>query len=260
MMKKIIFLLLIISSQVFSQNFWWWSDEPQNRTVYAVNLNGTNEWAYKNTPSGIDLEPDSSITIMAWIKTADRTNYGYDVSARTNSYDFWLLQRNEDGSGKPFALVNDGGSFQLPAVSAIANDTWYFQALTMDADSIKLYINGVRVASTTAIINPFNDSPTIDIGAWTELGIRVSNSTIGGVQIVMGYALTSSEINQNYVRGIGGLNYLSSYPSGRIVAWYKWDGTSDAEFLNDASSFNNDLTGNNITRADDQVTVSGGYK
>ena len=68
---------------------------------------------------------------------------------------------------------------------------------------------------------------------------------------VVGNKLTVPEILAAYNRGIIGKNFLET---GYEVAWYKFKGNNNTDFLSDETG-DNDLTGTNVTQSDDQVKL-----
>jgi hypothetical protein len=77
---------------------------------------------------------------------------------------------------------------------------------------------------------------------------------VGEFQIIREHNLSETEITDAYTNGL-----KESYSAGTVVAWYKWSGSSDAVMLQDYSASGNNLTGNNLTTAD-QVKVGTKYK
>ncbi|GJQ44053.1 MAG: hypothetical protein JETCAE03_35510 [Ignavibacteriaceae bacterium] len=232
--------------------------------VYAADLNGTNE-VLSDTVSDMDITGvGSEFSVMAWVRSPDVSNTGYDVCRRENAHTgWWVLSRS---ANKPYFICFDGVTQRSLSANAVAQDSvWYHVAVTIDTDSIRMYINGVQqTARHSPIGATFDDAPRLDIGAWSPAYAGVyqnfSNATIGEVQIINNHALTQGEIINAYNLTLNGSHYPDSYSGGNVVAWYKWGGEDDATFLEDASGSGNNLTGNNVDRAGDQVIINGGYK
>lgn len=238
--------------------------------VYAADLNGANESMTKATPTGMDITGvGSEFTVMGWFKSPDVTHDNVDIARRQNTYDSWQVGKNTDGKPYFFMYENSPVSqIYCAASSAVTDSTWYHFAVTISTDSTRIYVNGVRQygAGTTypPLVADVNDAPNLTIGGWSSTGgtpnTQNSNSAIGEIQIINGYALTQAEITNAYNLTYAGSHYPSSYLGGTVCAWYKWSGEDDAVFLEDATGTGNDLTGNNVDRAGDQVIINGGYK
>lgn len=238
--------------------------------VYAVNLNGTNESMTKTTPTDMDITGvGSEFTVMGWFKSPDVTHDNVDIARRQNTYDIWQVGKGTDGKPYFFMYENSPVSqINCIASSAVTDSTWYHFAATIGTDSTRIYVNGTRQYGAGTTYPPLaydvNDAPNLTIGGWSPVGgvpnTQNSNSTIGEVQIINNHALTQGEIINAYNLTLNGSHYPDSYSGGNVVAWYKWGGEDDATFLEDASGSGNNLTGNNVDRAGDQVIINGGYK
>ena len=126
------------------------------------------------------------------------------------------------------------------------------------------YTNGVADGTTDGdVVGVLRDVPDLRIGdIWAGTGF---NGYIGETQIIRfdnieDAGFGASDILTNYNNGTKGKNMPSNYTGGTIVGWWKWKGGTNALMLEDVSSSSNDLVGTNVTQADDQTKVKGGYK
>lgn len=229
--------------------------------VYAIDLNGTDEYADISSPTGLDLS-GTTYTIIAWVKTYDPIDGGSRaiISTDADPTRGWVMQL---ATNEAWAMVVDNG---IGAASSTAAETragtWTLivaQCTRAGANSdYSIYIDGT--SSCTSGCSNYNNTSNGD----SKLTIGMDgypqswfwNSQLGQIQVVTGYALTSEEITALYNAG-GNLN--ASYGGGTVVAWYKWEGATDAEMLQDWSASGNDLTGHNLTTAD-QVLIGASYK
>ncbi|OQY76149.1 MAG: hypothetical protein B6D44_00150 [Ignavibacteriales bacterium UTCHB2] len=230
-------------------------------SFYAVDLDGSNEYTYNSTPTNLDLG-DSSATVLAWVRYGNLTGL-HTIFSYSDTQGYTIY--SEDANLRLY-VVGSGGTqtFALNGYT-LQNNNWVLCALVIDAinDSLRLHIVDDRVlysavnASTVESIIP---SGSLAIGASVG-GSNFLQGQIGCLQIIKKKALTRAEIMDAYNRSHSQeQHFASSYSGGTIVAWYKWAGNDDANFLNDASASNNDLTGGNATQANDQVVINGGYK
>lgn len=261
-MKKIILIILFSYFTLQAQgkfNFFLDDDE----FVYAVDLNGTNEYAQDTSPADVDLSA-KTFTIVAWVKVPNPvlgTTIRTIISTDANPTRGWGLIFN---NLERWAFINSQtatGSFAVAEETRAG--TWTFIAIECTS-----YVGGVSgfiwyLDGSAVSCNGCSDGVDVSSGA-SKLSIGRDGfsqnfyfpSQIGQIQIISGYALTQGEITELYNRG-GRLK--PSYGGGTVVAWYKWDGKTDAEMLNDYSASGNDLTGTNVTTAD-QVKIGTTYK
>lgn len=260
-MFKILSLVVLftIISQAQGKFFLFDDDAPD---VYAIDLNGTNEYGQKTSPTGLDLSA-KTYTIIAWIKTPDPINGAGSrsiIGTDANPTRGWSLFLNNAEAWNMW--VNAGTGATVGASTEVRAGTWtliVFECIDAGANSdYEFYIDAINVCASGCVnyTNTVNGSSKLTIGTdgypqgfyWT--------SQLGQMQVVSGYALTQAGITALYNKG-GTLN--ASYTGGTVVAWYKWEGATDAEMLNDYSASGNDLTGTNLTTAD-QVKIGKTYK
>jgi|SRR3990167_117018 len=259
---KTIFIFLLLSFTLQAQGFktlvLLMEDEVVAEDVYAVDLNGSNEYATKTSPTDVDLSA-TTFSIIAWVKTPSTIDGGQRaiISTDANPTRGWvfMLAANEAWA---FVMDNSTG-VAVVSPAETETDTWRLIIatcfdLTGGVSDYKVYVDGVATTTLNQGNTSSGDSK-LTVGqdgysqGWYYPGL------IGQVQIVSGYALTADEVTVLYNAG-GTLN--ASYLGGTVVAWYKWSGTTDVEMLNDYSASGNDLTGTNVTTAD-QVLIGATY-
>jgi hypothetical protein len=173
----------------------------------AFSFNGSNQYATVADSDMLDLS--SSLSVDAWINATSLSH--------VSSYNT-IIAKAGGGTDRNFYLgvMNDGtihvhynnpaggsGGFNS-AAGLITTGTWYHVALTIDvnASTIKLYVNGVQVASGTTNGFMASNSAPVSIGAYNG----ASSTFNGRIDEVGMYSrvLTSSEVADIYhANGLG---------------------------------------------------------
>lgn len=210
-------------------NYWQFEGNANSSAGSVNNGTATNitygnqygrfkQGAYFNGTSRIDF---SSITygstgsILFWFNVASTANKqlvdGVEANKGLNVQIF---------SNSVYYAINDGTFINSSAISA---NTWYHCVITWDsgANSRKLYLNGLEVASGTAA------TPTA-----TGLKLGMSNDNANGVTgsfddlAVFSKVLSPGEIAQLYT-GTKELYTSAYYSDSGLVAYYRLEGNSN---------------------------------
>lgn len=122
-------------------------------TGLALKLNGT-AGAYASLPANI-MSGVTSFTISSWVKMDALATWMrlFDFGKGTNNYMFFSVQT---GVGVIRYAAKNGGSEQSLSYNyAFPLNTWTHIAITYTGNTTRMFINGVQVATNTAInINP----------------------------------------------------------------------------------------------------------
>lgn len=256
---KLLFIILL-TINLNAQDFWWWEDDATPEEVYAIDLNGSDEYAQKVSPSDMDLS-GKVYTLIAWVKTPDPvagTTNRTIISSDANTTRGWLFVL---GSNEAWTLTYNNGTGAGAATAVETRDgVWTLIVATCydisgGVSDYAVYIDDNAPNHTFDAGNTVAGADKLTVGMDGYPQGFYYNSQLGQIQVVSGYALTAEEITALYNAG-GSLN--ASYGGGTVVAWYKWRGATDAEMLKDWSASGNDLTGTNLTIAD-QVLVGTTY-
>ncbi|OQY80120.1 MAG: hypothetical protein B6D41_21595 [Chloroflexi bacterium UTCFX4] len=149
----------------------------------------------------------TSFTISGWFNKAAGGMFiqqlvGKAIGSGTrDSYAVWL-QTNDDWTPDDNNTLNTlictaSDCAHIPYTFSLSHDAWYHYAVTFDdaADTLKLFLNGAEVGSTTTTIQPEYDSHSVMLGAGTE-NEDTTFRVWGKIDDVRLYnrALTASEI------------------------------------------------------------------
>ena len=155
----------------------------------ALNFNGTNaRVTVGNAPS---LQLTSGMTLEAWVYPTTLSSSWRDVIYKGN--DNYYLEGTSNNSGRPSAGAIFGGVYgQVYGPNALTANMWAHLAATYDGVMMRLYVNGVQVASraqTGAIATSTN---ALQIGGDTIYGqyfagrideVRIYNRALSAAQI-----------------------------------------------------------------------------
>jgi hypothetical protein len=172
----------------------------------AFTFDGTSQ--YVEVSGAPDLQLTTAITIEGWIYAAG-AQAGYagiagtwdDNSGANRTYLFWLLNGQLD-----VVISPDGGTYQRASdPTPIPLDTWVHVAATYDGAAIRLYRDGVEVASTDYPGGIGTNQRSFLIGR-TEGGSVGPNFWHGSIDelAVYGRALSPAEIAAIHAAGSAG--------------------------------------------------------
>jgi hypothetical protein len=161
----------------------------------ALAFNGTN--ARVTIPDTSWLRLTTGMTIEAWVRPSQVTSAWRDVLCKGNND--YLLEATSRTTNK---VPAGGGTFATGGVvtwgtGALAVNTWTHLALTYDAVTLRLYVNGVQVASQAQTGSLVTSTAPLQIGGDSLYG-RYFQGTIDEVRIY-NVALLPSEIQSDMV-------------------------------------------------------------
>ena len=147
-------------------------------------------------PSPVVSIPTSSITVLAWVKTLNHTDfYDYTNNNWGSLPGTWNLYSN--ASGELLFGITDGSLLQVNArgcATAFTTSTWHFIAGTYDGTNIKTYLDGVQCSTTASLpLQALYTAGSLRIG---EAGSPLAtNHFIDDVKVYK-RAFSSGEISQ----------------------------------------------------------------
>jgi len=184
----------------------------------ALSFNGTNALVTINNAASLQLT--SGMTLEAWVYPTTISNKWRDVIYKGN--DNYYLEGTSNNSHRP-AL---GGTFGTPVygTAALTANTWTHLTGSYDGATMRLYVNGVQVASraqTGAIATSTNP---LQIGGDSIYGqyfvgrideVRVYNRALSAAEIQsdMNTPLVAASDDFNRTDGGLGLNWTKPLPA-----------------------------------------------
>lgn len=156
---------------------------------YSLTLDGSENFVQLPASVG-DL---SELTICAWVYLRDRSTSWQRIFDFGNGTDQYMFLTPYSGSDMRLVLKNGGDEQVLSATKLGA--TWRHVAATLDADSVRLYVDGELVASTADItIRPSDFKPVLNyIGRSQYAADPLLKANIDDFR-VYNQALSASEI------------------------------------------------------------------
>lgn len=156
----------------------------------AIALNGTN--AFVQLPA--TLANQQKITVAAWV-------YWNGGAAWQRIFDFGngedqsMFLTPNAGAGLHFGIKNGGAEQSLEA-PALPSGKWSHVAVTLDTAGVIMYVDGVQVATSTAITSrPLDFKPILNYIGRSQYPDPLFKGTIDDFR-VYNYALSAGEITQ----------------------------------------------------------------
>jgi hypothetical protein len=219
-MKKILtlFVFSLVSFSLIAQTC--------TPNAKSIKFDGTN--SYIDIGTAASLAPDSAVTVEAWIKaSAFSTNSWQNTIVSKDGWSLgeggFSLRCGGNGilsfniAGKTFTGASSSWKEAISLASALTLNTWTHVAGVFDGATVKCYVNGVQVGSTSFL-------GTIDKNAQyqTRIGRLADNQGASQYRAFNGYmdevriwerALSSTELlaNMNTQINPAGQNRLRGY-------------------------------------------------
>ena len=190
------------------------------RVGNAVKLNGSSE--YVSLPTGI-VSGLNDFTIATWVNPAATSTWSrvFDFGSSTTNYMFLAVSA---GNGPRFAITTtgNGAEQQLNRPGQLPLNTWTHLAVTLSGNTSTFYVNGVAVATNTAMtLRPSGlGATTKNYLGRSQFADPFLNATIDDFHI-HDRALGAAEIQALAAGGQG---------SGTVAA-YRFDEASGADAL-----------------------------
>lgn len=210
----------------------------------SLNLGSTTDKINLGTAINAQIDPINTFTVEAWVyPTTMQNGLGNDYGMIIGNYntvfvDMQFMLRKE---GANYAFwVNDSATTNFKNVTAyntVVLNQWQHIAGVWDGSSIKIYINGVLIATTNGVNGTsFKNVPYNNI----VIGENLSNEKfIGNVDEIRLWsrALTQEEMSNN-------LNCELVNPQTGLLAYYKCN-QGEGNGNNSGLGVLNDSSGNN---------------
>ncbi|MEW5761382.1 MAG: LamG domain-containing protein, partial [Candidatus Thermoplasmatota archaeon] len=166
----------------------------------ALQFDGVDDWV--RVPKtfyqyGKEITVEAWVYFNAWQYILSQAKYNVDNMA-TN---VWLWHQINGGLTW---YVNDGGTWRAVSVTTLSTAQWYHIVTTANANSIKIYINGVETASGPGITTGIKNVIDSEIGT-NDIRYATSRPPHAGLideVAIWDTALTADQIKMHYSSSI----------------------------------------------------------
>ncbi|MBO5678764.1 MAG: RICIN domain-containing protein [Bacteroidaceae bacterium] len=160
----------------------------------AFSFDGTDDYIKMPYHVG-DMQ---SMTFAAWVKGGSTAAWQriFDFG---NGEDEYLFLTPTNGSKMRFEIKKDGSTQGLDATTTLGTGTWKHVAVTIGANEVAIYINGVKDASTTSItLRPSDVAPTMSYLGRSQFDADPAFKGMMSDVRIYNYALTADEVKEVY--------------------------------------------------------------
>lgn len=140
-------------------------------------------------PAGDGLDQLNRITLSAWVRTTETTDYRSIIDKRdaaTDGFDLYLVP-----GGKPFMRINDKA---LQGSTVLADGQWHHVVGVYDGDAMWLYVDGVLETGRTAGVQVLDTTAPTVIGRGFTTGPNKFHGSLDQIRIY-DRALDATEIS-----------------------------------------------------------------
>lgn len=227
----------ITYSDFGNQDLWalWTIIETGQNSSLA--FNGTTS-SYASIPDAPALNITNAITLEAWINPASWIYRGTIVSKESTNRGYVL--RISSSGALSFAFGTSSTVNEIITVSPhpLVLNEWQHVAATYDGTTMKLYRNGVQVATKAQTGTIATNTSTLDISRSSLSTYRYFNGKIDEVR-VFNVALDAATIQSWYNKSVN--NTHSHFAN--LAGYYEFDNTSDPSVLSATIGTNGTVTG-----------------
>ena len=172
----------------------------------ALNLNGTNQWI--QLP--YEVASSEEMTFSAWIYLRNSSVANQRIFDFGNGPSQYLYLTPSDGKGVSYVINDGNGEQSLTSESRLAGLRWKHVAVTIARGNTSLYVDGEKVASSTAITAlPHDIMPSLNyIGRGQAANAPMLKGYVDDVRIY-NYSLSEEEIKQVMDDAYNGIRQLT---------------------------------------------------
>jgi chitodextrinase len=167
----------------------------------GLNFNGTSD--YVTVPDSPSLDLLTGMTVEAWVRPTQVDQLWHSVLMKEQSGMLAYSLYGSTGSGAPSGEIYTGADAEARGASSLPANTWTHLAATYDGTNLRLFVNGVRVATTAATGSLVVSNGVLRIGGNSIWGEWFSGS-IDEVR-VYNRALTAAQLQADMGDPISGL-------------------------------------------------------
>ena len=165
----------------------------------ALSFNGTS--ARVTVPSAAALQLTTGMTLEAWVYPTTVNRQWRDVLYKGN--DDYFLMATTLASARPVGAGTFGGTLsQVVGTANLDNNTWTHLATTYDGSNLRLYVNGVQVASKAQTGSLAASASPLTIGG-DPIDGQFFKGRIDEVRVYRA-ALSQAEIQADMAAPLGG--------------------------------------------------------
>jgi hypothetical protein len=191
-----------------------------------------DDWVTVADASSLDLT--GGMTLEAWVKPAVTKNWPTVIEKERAPDLSYALYANSDadlGNRPSMHVWIDGRDRNVRGDSTLPIGTWSHLAATYDGSAIRLYVNGVQIASQAQVGAVTTSTAPLRIGGNSVWPNEFFKGVIDEVR-VYNRALDAAAINADMVAAIGGGSTAATPPpvppSGLVAAFSFNEGTGAA--------------------------------
>src|SRR4249920_1718957 len=166
----------------------------------ALVFNGTN--AQVTVPNAVSLQLTTGMTLEAWVfPTTTPTGWRAIVDKNVDGY--YLMASTDNGNRPSVGGTWTNGNKNVFGTSVLPVNTWTHLASTFDGATVRLFVNGVQVASLAQTATFSVTTATLQIGADAYTGENFAG-LIDEVR-VYNRALSAAEIQSDMATAVSGV-------------------------------------------------------
>lgn len=164
----------------------------------SISFDGSNDYVNLG-----DLDISSSFTLSIWFKgnTTQTSQFcGLFNKSNSNNFGNWGLYGDSSSTYVRFGFVNTSNSqreISNSSYSDIKSNTWVNYVGTYDFSNLRLYRNGIQIASKSESTNPISNNEIASIGYRVAANNYAYSGLVSNASIY-NRALSSQEVIQNY--------------------------------------------------------------
>ncbi|MFC6955250.1 PKD domain-containing protein [Halorubellus litoreus] len=182
----------------------------------SYGLDGSNDWVRVPDDSSLELSRTDEATVSAWVRK-DSAQSGWIAIAQHSDQSYNLQFTNGD---VPAFTIYDGGWQTAQADSSLQTGRWYHVVGTFDGSTVRLYVDGVLVDTTSASYIADAGGTDLGLGENVEQSGRHLDGDLDEVRI--------------YERAISTADVRALYNGTAPTA----SGTFEGSLVTDARTFN----------------------